>query len=156
MQRHKTYAVAAALLGGSLLFGGTAALAAMEGADSIMVRKAVMTSLGAHNAAIKAGIAAGDAKTVAAQAKAINRLAGVLIGMFPEGSGPEAGDTAALPAVWDKWDDFMKRPKVLAAESEKLAKIAEAGDASAMGDQFGKMGKEGCGGCHETFRKKKE
>ena len=45
MQRRKTYAVAAALVGGSLLLGGTAALAAMEGAETIKLRKAVMTSM---------------------------------------------------------------------------------------------------------------
>ena len=38
--------------------------------------------------------------------------------------------------------------------AEKLAEAAESGDAKATLAAFATLGKEGCGGCHGTFRKK--
>ena len=38
--------------------------------------------------------------------------------------------------------------------AEKLADAAKGGDVKATLAAFAALGKEGCGGCHETFRKK--
>ena len=146
----------AGLLGSAIVLGAATVFAAGDGATAIKERQAIMKSIGAHMGGIKAGVAAGDGKAVASHAKAINALAGVAGNFFPKGSGPEAGETRALPKIWEEWDGFVKAAGVLVAESAKLASVAEGGgDAAAMGAQFGKMGKEGCGGCHKPYRKPK-
>ena len=37
-------------------------------------------------------------------------------------------------------------------EAKALAEVAKTNDPAAMGKQFGKMAKLGCGGCHRPFR----
>jgi cytochrome c556 len=70
--------------------------------------------------------------------------------LFPDSS--KTGDTAALPAVWDNKADFDARLTKLANE----AKAAEAAttDLDSFKTQFATVMKN-CGGCHETYRKKK-
>lgn len=147
------------LVGMAMLFlsayPGTAS-AASEGAIVIAERQAIMWSMQVHFNAIKKDIGAGDNKAVEEHASAINGFAKVLINFFPKGSGSEAGKTRALPKIWEDWDKFTERPKVLAAESEKLMQIAKSGgDAKAMGDQFAALGKDACGACHENYRARK-
>ena len=38
----------------------------------------------------------------------------------------------------------------------KLAETSQGGDVQATLAAFAALGKEGCGGCHETFRKKQD
>jgi len=47
-----------------------------------------------------------------------------LMKWFPKGSGPEAGaKTYALPAIWQKGDDFAKHARTMVAESQKLEQV---------------------------------
>lgn len=73
--------------------------------------------------------------------------------LFPEGS---TENSRALPAIWEKWDEFEAQMKRFAELAAEFRRVAESGDDQATLQAFAKMGKEGCGGCHETFRKKKE
>jgi cytochrome c556 len=68
--------------------------------------------------------------------------------LFPESS--KAGDTRALPAIWEKSAEF----KAAAAKFGADAKAAEAStkDADSLKTAFAEVGKN-CGSCHQTFRK---
>ncbi|MDH3663345.1 MAG: cytochrome c, partial [Alphaproteobacteria bacterium] len=78
-----------------------------------------------------------------------------LLRLFPEGSGYEADKkTNALPAIWERREDFEKAVKSLQDESAKMVTVAESGDAAALGQQVGALGRNGCSNCHDTFRYK--
>lgn len=91
---------------------------------------------------------AGD---LAVHAAAIAEGAGLIADLFPEGSGPDATKTRALPAVWTDAEGFAKAADVLRDEAAKLAEIARTGDLDAAKAQLGNVGKA-CGSCHELFR----
>jgi cytochrome c556 len=152
-----------AILAGSVVamaagWAATAAFAADEPANLIKYRQAVMKAIGGHMGAI-AGIAKGEVSfidEVEGHALAINTMSGSLLRLFPKGSGTEAGDTRALPEIWQQWSDFEEAVESLKSESAKLAEVARGGDMGAIGAQVGALGKNGCGGCHKKFRKEKE
>ena len=147
--------LAAATFVGAGMMGAAVAEGSAEGV--IKYRKAQMKALGGHMGAI-AGIAKGEVtftEDLAGHAHAINEIAKTLAKSFPEGTGPDAGDTAALATIWEQPDDFTAAIKALEDESAKLIEVAGGGDPAATGAQVGALGKNGCGTCHETFRKKK-
>lgn len=85
-------------------------------------------------------------------AQTVQDRSGYLLNWFPKGSGPESGvKTYALPAVWQKPDDFTRLGKAVAAESVKLNQIATAKDAAALKAQFFTVGKA-CKACHDDYR----
>ncbi|HEX2113949.1 MAG TPA: cytochrome c [Alphaproteobacteria bacterium] len=83
-----------------------------------------------------------------------NNTAKAIPTVFPQGSGPEAGKTDALPAIWQNWADFQAKAKALETESAKLLQLAQAGDEAGFKAQFPAVGRT-CGGCHEGYRVKK-
>jgi cytochrome c556 len=94
-----------------------------------------------------------NAQQVAAFATVINTTSKLIPDLFPKGSGAEAGKTNAKDEIWRKWDDFTKIAMTLQTESAKLIEVAKGGDEAAIKAQVGVMGKQGCGACHESFRK---
>ena len=153
MFRMKSRILASAIVAGVALVGASSAgVAASNGATALKERAAVMSSLAAHLGGIKAALGAKNGKAIAAHATAVSRLAAVLPNFFPKGSGPEAGKTRALPKIWTDWNGFVKVSNTLSTEAATLAKIAGGGDMGAVGAQFGKMAKLGCGGCHKPYR----
>ncbi|MBI3451794.1 MAG: cytochrome c [Rhodospirillales bacterium] len=88
------------------------------------------------------------ATTLANTAKEINAL-------FPQGTGPEAGKTDALPAIWQNWADFQAKGQVFNEATTKLLQLAQANDEAGFKAQFPNVGKS-CGGCHEGYRVKKQ
>ncbi len=75
-----------------------------------------------------------------------------LLNWFPKGSGPESGvKTYALPAVWQKSDDFTKLAKAMQAETAKLKQVAATKDAGALKAQVMAVGKN-CKACHDNYR----
>ena len=62
--------------------------------------------------------------------------------------------SAALPAIWEKPDEFKKAAERFESEAAKLAQVSKSGDEAAVKAQIGATGKA-CGACHETFREKK-
>lgn len=155
MKRTTRRTITALLLAGTMLAGGvTAGLAAGSGAQAITERQAVMKLIGGNMGGIKNSIAAGDAKSVQAAAGAIANVAPLIPSLFPKGSGAEAGKTKALAKIWEDESGFKGAAEKLAAEAGALAKAAGGGDMKAVGAQFAKMGKEACGGCHQTYRAK--
>ena len=72
--------------------------------------------------------------------------------MFPPGSDQQPTD--ALPVIWSDQAGFQAAAEKAEGLAEKLAEAAKGGDPQATLAAFAALGKEGCGGCHETFRKK--
>jgi cytochrome c556 len=156
-----TRRIAVALAVASSL-GAAAAYAADEPDNIVKYRKAFMDANGAHLTMIAAVVKGEVSFTdeVAAHAQALAEQGKLLTAnlqqLFPEGTGKGDGpDTAALPVVWEKWSEFEQAAQTFEQESAKLAEVASGGDMAALGQQLGTLGKEGCGGCHETFREKK-
>jgi cytochrome c556 len=56
--------------------------------------------------------------------------------------------------IWEKWAEFEQAAQKFEEESAKFAEVAQGGDMAAIGPALGAFGKNGCGGCHETFREK--
>jgi cytochrome c556 len=156
-----TRRIIAALAFASTL-GAATAYAADEPDNIVKYRKAFMDANGAHITMIAAVVKgevsftdelAAHAQALAEQGKLLTANLQVL---FPEGTGKGDGpDTAALPAIWEKWSEFEQDAKAFEEESAKLAEVAAGGDMAAIGEQLGALGKQGCGGCHESFREKK-
>lgn len=133
----------------------TAAVAADKDAKGVVaVRQNVMDAQAAHMNAIKFILTEYPQamNLVAAQASSIVDTTGTIPEMFPKGS--DQPPTNALPPVWDKQDDFKAAAQKAHELAQKLAETAKGGDTKATLAAFGALGKEGCGGCHETFRKK--
>lgn len=132
---------------------------AASGAETLVVRKAVMRSMATHFGAIKGAIVSGDQsriKAAARHAMAMNWLSAGIPTVTPQGSGQTAGKSRALPKIWQDWAGFKKAAAGLGTQTEKLAAVLKTGDAKAAMAQFANTGKLGCGGCHRFFRAKKK
>jgi cytochrome c556 len=147
------------MLGFSRLLASTtlAAVALAAGAATaddgmITYRQSVMKANGAHLTAvvtiIKGEVPFTDDLKV--HTRAIAELATIAGHVFPEGSGK--GDTKALPAIWEKPEDFKKAYTAFQTAAAALAKTAET-DPKAVPAAVGELGKA-CKGCHDDFRKK--
>lgn len=118
----------------------------------IKYRKAVMTAVKGHNAAIKS-IVTGKVPysgTLQGHVDAMENLFAELNDIFPEGS--DFGDTATKDAVWDKPEKFaqtVRQAQQAIADFKKAA--AGGGDLVKAYKQFGK---NSCASCHKAFRKK--
>jgi cytochrome c556 len=133
------------------------AVAQQEGAKGVVaIRQATMDANAKHMNAVKA-ILAEDPQLlqhVAFHAQAIAEAAEYVPEMFPQGSTQPP--TAALPVIWEKPDQFRQAAERAHGLAEKLAETSRGGDVPATLAAFAALGKEGCGGCHETFRKKED
>jgi len=77
---------------------------------------------------------------------------GFLLNWFPRGSGPESGvKTYALPAIWQKSDDFTKLGKAMQVETAKFKQVAATRNARALKDESLTLGKS-CKACHDNNR----
>ena len=150
------------LVGGAMTVLAIAAmpslLSAQDPAAVLKERQETMKQLGGNMKAINDFVEAGtgSAEDVATRAASIREIAGKIPTLFPEGTSMDdgIGKTGAKPAIWSDWSGFQAAAKKMGEEAGKLAEVAAAGDRDAIGAQFGALGKDGCGGCHQTFRQK--
>jgi cytochrome c556 len=154
------FGLAAGALVLSAVLASAVALAADEPANIIKYRKAIMSANGGHIGAL-AGMAKGEVTftdEAAFHAEALHQLSQNLERLFPEGSGKgqTEEDSDALLVIWEKPDEFRQAIQKLQEETAKLAELTASGnfDQVAFAQQIGQLGKQGCGGCHETFREK--
>lgn len=92
--------------------------------------------------------------TIILNAQTIKDRSAYLLNWFPKGSGPEAGvKTYALPAIWQKTDDFTKLGKAMQGEAIKLEQVAASRNVDALRAEAVAMGKA-CKACHDDFRSK--
>ncbi|MGB3719236.1 MAG: cytochrome C prime [Proteobacteria bacterium] len=68
--------------------------------------------------------------------------------MWPDGS--DKADTAALPAVWQKKDDFLARFDKMVADAKAAAENIK--DEASFKAEWPKV-MSNCGGCHKEYRK---
>ena len=135
------------------LGAGIAGTAAADSANDIKYRKAHMKAQAAHIGAIFMVLKgeAGDKSHIAFHASALAGIGAMAASLFPAGSG--TGDTAALPAIWEKPAEFKQRLQALADATANLKAAAATGDMAKIGPAAGAVGKA-CVGCHKVFRKK--
>lgn len=122
----------------------------------VKARKANFKDIGKSNKAAKAALESTppDFGTAASAAASIKDDAGKIVGLFPEGTGPDASSkTEALPAVWQRNAEFKAAADKLASAADELKTAADAKDLAATTKAMGDIG-GACKGCHEQFRKK--
>ncbi len=121
----------------------------------IKYRQAVMKSIGGHMGAISGIIKKGTANraNLVTHAQGMADLAGIAATVFPEGS--DFGETEALPAIWEKPEDFKKAVKMFEDAASAFNMAAKSDDMAQIGPAFGNLAKT-CKNCHENFREKKQ
>src|SRR4030081_2844689 len=126
--------------------------AAAQAKPDVLVkqRQAAMTLQGKYMGPM-GGMAQGK---IPYNASVVQRNAGfleVLSKMPWDGFDPstKGEKSAALPAIWEKTDEFKKAAERCESEAAKLAQVAKSGDEAAVKAQIGATGKA-CGACHET------
>lgn len=93
-----------------------------------------------------------DFALIAAKANDINARAMKIEGYFPVSTSVEDGfKTEALPAIWQKPEEFKAAAQKLVDESARLASVAGGNDKAAVSAQAMTMG-GACKGCHDQFR----
>jgi cytochrome c556 len=142
-----------------LLSGGLALqVVAQDPAEIVKKRQDAMKANGgdmkAINEFLEKGV--GTADDVKAKAGSIKEHSALIVGLFPAGTGMDdgVGKTGAKKEIWEKPDEFKAAADNLGTLAGKLEEAAATGDKQQMADAFGALGKNGCGGCHQTFRQK--
>lgn len=148
--------ITAAVLG--LLCVGGAANAQGRGsgdgpAGVIQGRQAAMMLSGVAMGSIKASIDAGQAPASQRfNTRALARWAHAVPGMFPAGSGPEAGvPTKARAEAWSDRAGFEARAADYAAAADRLAELAAGEDAAAFAAQWALV-RQSCNACHTAYK----
>lgn len=122
--------------------------------NPIEQRQAVMKE-NSNQAKVAAAMAKGEAPFDLEKAKAafatFASSAEKMPGLFPPDS-KTGNDTTASPAIWEKMDDFKAR-FVKFGQDAKVAQSSVT-DLASFRTAFAEIGKQ-CGGCHQTFRIKK-
>ena len=117
--------------------------------DVIEKRQKLMKSNGAAAKAIKGAIESKDYATIETKAKDIGNNMDKVNDLFPKGSTSDK--SRALPAIWEKWDEFSKNPAKVKKAASDVAEAAKAKDDGALSAKVKALG-EACGGCHKNFR----
>lgn len=114
-------------------------------------RHAAMKAIGAHMKALGA-VAKGSApvdEAAKTHAMSLASLAGTFKYLFPE--EPIAEKSRALPAIWERWDEFAAISDEFTTKSYAVVTAVSGGKAADVGAALGEVGKT-CGGCHKPFR----
>jgi cytochrome c556 len=133
------------------IFLAIAGAAYAQEPNPIETRQAGQDLLSGDFAGIRAVVAAkGDLKTLEKPAQAMARWMRQFPSQFPPGS-EKGHDTKALPAVWSDSAGFKKAADEFAADADKLAELARAGNAEGVASQV-KVVADACGACHRNYR----
>jgi cytochrome c556 len=138
----------------------TVQTAALDPAEAIKQRQAMMKEQGKHAKAINEFVESGTgtAEEVGQHAAALKDSAAKIPDLFPAGTSIDdnVAKTAAKKEIWDDFDAFKASADKLGELAGALEEAAAGGDKQQIADAFGAMGKDGCGGCHSKFRQKQE
>jgi cytochrome c556 len=134
-----------------LAVGATIAYAQGAGEAAIKQRQELMKQQSAavkDPGAMMKGEMPFDLTKVKASLKKLEDTSTKAKGLWPDNS--KDGDTAALPPVWEKKQDFLARFDKLGAD----AKAAETAikDEATFKTEFKKV-VDNCGGCHKDYRR---
>jgi len=133
---------------------GASTVSAQDSEAVVKDRQATMKSQGAAMAGVKKYLD-GDADQAAGtkSAEDLVKISDSLGGKFPKGTGnAEVPSSHAKPDIWTDGDKFAAAQKTLVDQAQKLVVAVKSGDKKAAAEQYATTGKEGCGGCHGTFR----
>lgn len=128
--------------------------AAVAQSDVIKQRQDLMKQAGAATGVsvkMMKGEEAFDLAKAQATLKVYQDVAAKYVSLFPDNS-KTGGDTAALPAIWEKKADFDA--KLAAWGKESAAAAASIKDEASFKATFPNVLKN-CGACHEPYRAKK-
>jgi cytochrome c556 len=138
--------------------GAAAGSAVAQDKETVLKdRQATMKEQGKDVGAVKAYL---DGKGDLAQAKTgaanLTQTTKKIPQLFPAGTGGPSpdGDYLAKPEIWTDWNKFLDAQKAAAAKADALLVAVNGDDKSAIEAAFNDLGKNGCGGCHTTFREK--
>jgi cytochrome c556 len=93
-----------------------------------------------------------DLAAIRSSAATIADLAGKSSGWFPPGTGQDVlHKTRALPAIWQKPEDFAAKDRDFSQAAQVLKAAADSGDVNAVKARFADLGKT-CKACHDTYR----
>ena len=141
---------------GPVLLGlGTILLSSQVFAQSDVIEQRIklMKANGAASKALKAAVADKDYATIELKAKDIAGNMDKVDNLFPKGSMSDK--SRALPAIWDKWDEFKKDEAAVKKAATELADAAAKKDATLVDAKFKSVG-GACGSCHKAFRAEKK
>jgi cytochrome c556 len=150
------------ILGAALavvVVGACGAARAQDKGTVLKDRQATMKEQGKDVGAVKAYL---DGKGDLAQAKTaatnLTQTTKKIPELFPPGTGGPnpTGDYVAKPVIWTDWNKFLDAQKAAASKADALLVAVNSGDKTAIEGAFTDLGKNGCGGCHTTFREKIE
>ena len=113
-----------------------------------------MEAIGKANKTIKQALDSGspDIGAIRTAAAKIDELAAKSPGWFPPGTGKDVlPKTRALPAIWEKPEDFAAKDRDLQAAAKAFKAAADSGDLNAVRARFADLGKT-CKACHDTYR----
>jgi cytochrome c556 len=140
----------------SVLVGGLVAGAALahEGATGIIAeRMKAMENMG-RELKVMIGMVDGegplDRAAFLRHAEAFHEDCHRVEAMFPPGSIDH--HSHALPAIWERPDEFQEEMRRLHEASEELVAIAASADSATLHAAFDEI-KDTCTSCHEAFRK---
>ena len=113
-----------------------------------------METIGKAVKSIKQSLDSGspDVASIRTAAAKIEELAGKSSGWFPPGTDKTVlPKTRALPAIWEKPEDFASKDRNLREAAAALNAAAQAGDLSQINAKFEALGKT-CKACHDNYR----
>lgn len=113
--------------------------------EAVAARKALMRENGMQLRT--AGNLAGD-EAVATMQTLFDNYSHLSL-LFPEGS--LVGDTKALPAVWERWDEFVAIADATRDSAAAGLEAAKAGDTAGYAAALQAVGAS-CNQCHQIFR----
>ena len=145
-------------LGTSVVFVALAAVAyAATPKETQHARHEHYEELGKAFKAIRDQASAGSPDFAALQknAEVVNEASVDQQQWFPQGTGPEAGKTRALPEIWAKPADFEAAQKMFSERAPKLLAAVKSKDVDAVKAAFKETG-GACKNCHDTFRAPEE
>ena len=135
-----------------------------QSTDPVKVRRAIMKENSIHLKSVKKFLKGGKTKKAIARAgtaadmelrgMAIAANADKIPSLFVKGTSlkDKPGKTRAKPAIWSDWKGFQAAAAKLKVLAVKFQKAAASGDKAAIKTASATMGKQGCGGCHKSFR----
>ena len=133
-------------------------LAVLAQAPAAQIVKERQESMKARGAAIRnlvrmtRGEAPWDAQAALRDATSIHAEGAKTRTLFPEGTGPDRADTAALPTIWQDRQGFEAEIRRLEETSGRLMKLAQSNDQEGFKAQVPVVGRV-CASCHERYRK---
>lgn len=138
---------------------GASAGWAQEAQTVIKQRQDVMKQQGRDLTAVKAFLD-GKGDQAAAQSGADDLLKTLpqIPAVFPQktSSAEYPGQTRAKPAIWAERDKFLAAQQNALSKAQALDAAVKTGDKAQIQTAFADMGKNGCNGCHDTFREPKK